>query len=75
MIDIIALRRELHQYPELGFTEFRTATKVVQMLTALGYRVTYGKDAIDDTSRRGCPNRKCWKTPISVLSRKEQSPL
>ncbi|MGD0033475.1 amidohydrolase [Paenibacillus illinoisensis] len=55
MIDIIALRRELHQYPELGFTEFRTATKVVQMLTALGYRVTYGKDAIDDASRRGLP--------------------
>ncbi|MFC9709378.1 amidohydrolase [Paenibacillus sp. NPDC056933] len=55
MIDIIALRRDLHQHPELGFTEFRTATKVVQVLTELGYRVTYGKNAIDDTSRRGLP--------------------
>ncbi|MGX1829046.1 amidohydrolase [Paenibacillus taichungensis] len=55
MIDIIALRRDLHEHPELGFTEFRTAAKVVQMLTELGYRVTYGKDAIDDTSRRGLP--------------------
>lgn len=55
MIDIIALRRDLHQHPELGFTEFRTATKVVHMLTELGYQVTYGKNAIDDTSRRGLP--------------------
>ncbi|WP_338540317.1 amidohydrolase [Paenibacillus tundrae] len=55
MIDIIALRRDLHQHPELGFTEFRTATKVVQMLTEMGYQVMYGRDAIDEDSRRGLP--------------------
>ncbi|MDQ0171215.1 amidohydrolase [Paenibacillus tundrae] len=55
MIDIIALRRDLHTHPELGFTEFRTATKVVQMLSEMGYQVIYGRDAIDDDSRRGLP--------------------
>ncbi|MEN1987602.1 amidohydrolase [Paenibacillus hubeiensis] len=55
MMDIITLRRDLHQHPELGFTEFRTATKVVQLLTEWGYQVIYGKDAIDDASRRGLP--------------------
>lgn len=55
MIDIIALRRDLHKHPELGFTEFRTATKVVQMLSEMGYDVMYGRDAIDDDSRRGLP--------------------
>ncbi|GAA4714614.1 amidohydrolase [Brevibacillus fulvus] len=56
MMDLIALRRDLHQHPELGFTEFRTAAKVVEQLTALGYEVLYGQDAIDGESRRGLPS-------------------
>ncbi|MBP0724626.1 amidohydrolase [Bacillus sp. RG28] len=55
MLDIIALRRDFHQYPEVGFTEFRTASKVVEILTSLGYDVIYGKDALDGDSRRGLP--------------------
>ncbi|PAD73233.1 amidohydrolase [Paenibacillus campinasensis] len=55
MIDLIQLRRELHRYPELGFTEFRTAAMVVKMLTGMGYRVIYGKDAIEESARRGLP--------------------
>ena len=55
MIDLIQLRRELHRYPELGFTEFRTAAMVVKMLTGMGYRVIYGKGAIEGSARRGLP--------------------
>jgi len=55
MLDILELRRDLHQHPELGFTEFRTACKVVQTLQALEYEVIYGQDAIDGPSRRGLP--------------------
>ncbi len=56
MLDIIEMRRDLHQHPELGFTEFRTASKVVEMLQSLGYEVIYGEDAIDGPSRRGLPS-------------------
>lgn len=54
-MDVVELRRDLHQHPELGFTEFRTASKVVEVLQSLGFTVLYGKDAIDPESRRGVP--------------------
>jgi len=55
MLDLVSLRRDLHRHPEVGFTEFRTAAKVVDILTSLGYDVTYGQDALDGPSRRGLP--------------------
>ncbi len=57
-MDIIQVRRDFHRHPEVGFTEFRTAGKVVETLLALGYDVTYGKDAIDGDARRGVPSEK-----------------
>lgn len=57
MLNITELRRDLHQHPELGFTEFRTASKVVKTLQSLGYEVIYGQDAIDGPSRRGLPDQ------------------
>jgi amidohydrolase len=38
--DVIAIRRDLHQHPELGFEERRTATLVATRLRELGYEVT-----------------------------------
>ncbi|WP_411348762.1 amidohydrolase [Paenibacillus sp. WLX2291] len=58
MLDIIEMRRDLHRHPELGFTEFRTATIVVETLQSLGYEVIYGRDAIDGPSRRGLPSEE-----------------
>lgn len=55
---MIQIRRDFHRHPELGFTEFRTAGKVVETLQALGYHVTYGKDAMDGEARRGVPSEK-----------------
>ncbi len=37
--DLIALRRDLHQYPELAFEEHRTAGIVAERLSALGLEV------------------------------------
>ncbi|MEM1314791.1 MAG: amidohydrolase, partial [Pseudomonadota bacterium] len=40
--DLIALRRDLHAHPELGFEERRTAALVAGRLRALGLEVTEG---------------------------------
>jgi amidohydrolase len=39
---LVAWRRDFHAHPELSFQEFRTAAKVAEILTALGYRVRTG---------------------------------
>lgn len=40
--DVVALRRDLHRHPELGFEEHRTAGVVAARLRDLGYDVTEG---------------------------------
>jgi amidohydrolase len=40
--EIIAIRRDLHAHPELGFEEFRTAAIVAERLRSLGYEVHEG---------------------------------
>jgi amidohydrolase len=39
---LIATRRDLHQHPELGYQEFRTAEVVAERLRAAGYEVRTG---------------------------------
>ena len=38
----VALRRDLHRYPELGLKEFRTSELLAQQLQSWGYTVTRG---------------------------------
>lgn len=40
--NLVATRRDLHQHPELGFEETRTAGLAAQRLAALGYEVRAG---------------------------------
>lgn len=40
--DLIAIRRDLHMHPELGFEEVRTSRMVAERLSALGYEVVTG---------------------------------
>ena len=50
-----ALRRDLHQHPELSFQEFRTAAIVAERLAQWGYEVTTGiaGTGVVGTLRRG----------------------
>lgn len=52
---LIAFRRDLHAYPELAYTEFRTASKVARYLKELGYAVQVGEQVMLANSRFGLP--------------------
>lgn len=53
---VIEYRRSFHKYPEPGWTEFRTASVVVDTLQNLGYEVKYGKDAVTKEDMMGVPS-------------------
>ncbi|MES2977952.1 MAG: M20 aminoacylase family protein [Pseudomonadota bacterium] len=40
--EFVALRRDIHRHPELGFKEFRTSDLVARCLSEWGYEVTRG---------------------------------
>jgi aminobenzoyl-glutamate utilization protein A len=53
--DVVAVRRDLHAHPELGFTEIRTAARVEMALRALGWTIRSGRDVFDATGLPGLP--------------------
>ncbi|MGN6128620.1 MAG: amidohydrolase, partial [Humibacter sp.] len=53
--EAIALRRDFHQHPELGFCEFRSASIVADRLTDLGWRTRVGTDVMRADARLGVP--------------------
>jgi hippurate hydrolase len=42
MQDVVAIRRHLHQIPELGLSEFKTSDFVAEKLIEMGYEITRG---------------------------------
>lgn len=56
MPDVIRNRRDFHKYAEAAWTEFRTASIVAGKLQALGYRVTLGRDAVNEKDMMGVPS-------------------
>ena len=54
-LDPIAVRRNVHAHPELGFCEIRTADLIWRTLHCLGWSVTGGRDLTDATGYPGLP--------------------
>lgn len=54
--EMTARRRNLHQHPETGWTEFRTASMVIEELCQLGYEVSFGAEVVDEASMMGVPS-------------------
>lgn len=54
--DVVAVRRDLHAHPEAGFTEIRTAARVVAALTGLGWTVRAGREVCEVTGLAGLPD-------------------
>jgi aminobenzoyl-glutamate utilization protein A len=48
---LVAWRRDFHRNPEPGFGEFRTAATLVRELTALGFDLHVGTEAMDPRAR------------------------
>jgi aminobenzoyl-glutamate utilization protein A len=55
---LIERRRDLHRYPEAAWTEFRTASMVAAALSAAGYEVRIGEDAVRRSSMLGVPSEE-----------------
>lgn len=58
---LVTTRRDLHAHAETGWTEFRTASIVLQRLMELGYDVVFGKDASKPEARMGVPSEEVLK--------------
>jgi metal-dependent amidase/aminoacylase/carboxypeptidase family protein len=54
-------RHDFHKHPEIGFQEFRTSEKVVEILNALGFRVrqNVGKTGVVAEIGESQPIRLC----------------
>ena len=52
---MIAMRRDLHKYPETGWLEFRTAAIAARRMQELGYVLTMGEAAISKKDMMGVP--------------------
>ncbi len=55
---VIAFRRDIHKYPELGWQEYRTASKIIELFQSLGYEVCLGEQAVQDTARLTPPTQE-----------------
>jgi len=55
---IISYRRDFHKYPEIGWTEYRTASKIARRLIELGFEVKLGRDVLKDEDRMGLPPKE-----------------
>ena len=56
--EMIRQRRDFHKYPEVGWTEMRTASIIARTLADLGYEVLIGKDVCDAESRTNVPSKE-----------------
>ena len=41
--EMLATRRQLHQYPEIGWSEFRTTERIVKTVRSLGFKTILGR--------------------------------
>ncbi len=76
MPEIINIRRDLHMYPELGWAEYRTTSKIIEFFEKLKgelageakYLLVTGDKAIDAKSRLTPPSKeKCAKEKARAI--------
>lgn len=76
MPDLVEIRHHLHQYPEIGLSEFKTSDFIAAKLTAMGYEVTRGLagTGLVATLRKGTSNRSIGiRADIDALPIEEET--
>ena len=56
--ELVALRRDLHKYPESAWTEFRTSSIVAEHLSRLDYDLKIGLDTVELSAVMGRPSEE-----------------
>lgn len=56
--ETVAVRRDIHRYPETGWFEMRTSAVIAAYLDSLGYEVLTGRAVCDAASRMGVPSKE-----------------
>lgn len=54
--EITLWRRDFHKHPESGWLEYRTSSKIADLLESYGYEVFVGESVCESSSRMGVPN-------------------
>lgn len=62
--EYIARRRDLHQHPEPGWLEYRTAALAATVLSKLGYTIEAGEEVLDLDARMGLPSDEVMKAAM-----------
>nr|WP_316650787.1 M20 aminoacylase family protein [uncultured Gellertiella sp.] len=76
MPDLVETRRHLHQYPEIGLSEFNTSDFIAEKLVAMGYEVTRGlaKTGLVATLKNGTSSRSVGiRADIDALPIQEET--
>lgn len=73
--EVIKIRRELHQHPELSFKEFETSKRIIRILKAnkIAHKAGYAKTGIVATIKGKSPSKKtiALRADIDALPIKE----
>lgn len=76
MPELVEIRHHLHQYPEIGLSEFKTSDYIAEKLVAMGYEVTRGlaKTGLVATLRNGSSGRSIGiRADIDALPIQEET--
>ncbi len=72
---LLPFRRDLHRWPELGWTELRTTALVITTLLELGFEVRYGRELYGVAERVGLPDAdvmdEAWAAAQAAADRGE----
>ncbi|MEB3100975.1 amidohydrolase [Ferviditalea candida] len=53
---LLERRREIHRFPEVGWTEFHTSALVAQYLHEMNWKVKVGREIVSEEERLGVPS-------------------
>ncbi len=73
--ELIAIRRDLHRFPESAWTEYRTTVKIIEQMEKLDLPVRYGKEIHSRADMYGLPDdryaQECYRRAKEECGRED----